>query len=62
MSFQTASKGREIEATVLRQRESCQSKLADQERQIQALTSSLQKVSARLEMSNASPQVMANNP
>jgi Chaperone of endosialidase len=51
-----------LEATVLRQRDSCQSRLAKQERQIQALTAGLQKVSARLEISNAGPQVMVNNP
>ena len=38
------------------------SKVAKQEKQIQALTSGLEKVSAHLEMTKSMPQVVSNNP
>jgi len=38
------------------------SKVAKQEKQIQALTSGLEKVSAHLEMTKSAPQVVSNNP
>ena len=50
-----------LEATVAQQQTSFQSRLAEQEIQIQALASGLQKVSARVEMSKAVPQTV-NNP
>jgi trimeric autotransporter adhesin len=50
-----------LQVTVLRERESFQSKLTEQEREIQALTLGLQKVSAQLEMSDAVPQLVLNS-
>jgi hypothetical protein len=47
----------ELRSTVSQQQASFQSKFAEQERQIQALASGLQKVSAQLEMSNPVPKV-----
>jgi hypothetical protein len=41
-----------LEATVAQQQKVCQSKLAEQQKQIEALTAGLQKVSAQLEVSN----------
>jgi hypothetical protein len=38
-----------------------QSKLAEQQKRIEALTAGLQKVSAQLEASKPTPQVVANN-
>jgi hypothetical protein len=49
------------EATIARQQTSFQSKLAEQQKQIEALTAGLQKVSAQLEASKPAPQVV-NNP
>jgi len=48
------------EATIAQQQTSFQSKLAEQERQIAALTAGLQKVSAQLEASKPAPQVVNN--
>jgi hypothetical protein len=39
-----------------------ESRLAQQEKQIESLTAGLQKVSAQLETSRPAPQVAANNP
>jgi phage shock protein A len=39
-----------------------QSKLAAQQRQIEALTSGLQKVSARIEMTKPTPQLASRDP
>jgi hypothetical protein len=50
-----------LEAAVAQQQDDFQSKFAEQERQIQALASGLQKVSARTEISNSAPQVVTNN-
>ena len=47
----------ELEATVAQQQKDFQSKLADQEKQIEALVSGLQKVSAQVEVSKPAPQV-----
>jgi hypothetical protein len=49
------------EATIARQQTSFQSKLAEQERQIEALSAGLQKVSAQLEVRKAAPQTAENN-
>ena len=49
-----------LEATVAQQQKDFQSRLAEQERQIQALASGLQKVSARIEMSKPVPQMVVN--
>jgi len=51
-----------LEATVAQQQTSFQSKLAEQEMQIQALASGLQKVSARVEMSKPATKVVSNHP
>ena len=49
------------EATIAQQQTSFQSKLAEQERQIEALTAGLQKVSAQLELNKPAPQVVNYN-
>ena len=48
------------EATIAQQQTSFQSKLAEQERQIEALTAGLQKVSAQLELNKPAPQTVLN--
>jgi len=50
------------EALAAQQEKSFQSKLAEQDKQIEALTSGLEKVSAQLEMTKSAPQVVSNNP
>src|SRR5437867_12944359 len=52
----------ELKATVAQQRKSFQSRLAEEEKQIAALASGLQKVSAQIEMGKRAPRVVANNP
>jgi len=54
-------KVQELEATVAQQQKSFESKLAKQHKQIEALTSGLQKVSAQLELSEPAPQTVLNN-
>jgi Chaperone of endosialidase len=54
-------KVQELETTVAQQQQSFQSRLAEQERQIEALASGLQRVSAQLQMSKLKPQVIARN-
>jgi len=49
------------EATIAQQQTSFQSKLAEQERQIEALTAGLQKVSAQLELSKSAPHTVQNS-
>ncbi len=51
----------ELRSTVTRQQTSFQSRLAEQQKQIEALASGLQKVSAQLEVSKPAPQVVLNN-
>ena len=51
-----------LEATVAQQQTSFQSRLAEQEMQIQALASGLQKVSTRIEMSKPVIKVVSNLP
>jgi uncharacterized coiled-coil protein SlyX len=50
------------EALAAQQQKSFQSKLAEQDEQIEALTSGLEKVSAQLEVTKSAPQVVSNNP
>ena len=49
------------EATIARQQTDFQFKLTEQEKQIEALTSGLQKVSAQLEASKSGPQMVERN-
>jgi len=49
------------EATIAQQQTSFQSKLAEQERQIAAVTAGLQKVSAQLALTKSTPQTVLNN-
>jgi uncharacterized protein involved in exopolysaccharide biosynthesis len=51
----------ELQATVAEQQKSFASKLVQQQRQIEALTAGLQKVSAQLEASKPAPQMVLNN-
>jgi hypothetical protein len=49
-----------LEATIEWQQKSFQSKLAEQEKKIEALTTGLQRVSAQLEMSKSAPKTVLN--
>src|SRR5262245_59216209 len=51
----------ELQTTVAEQQMSFASKLAGQQKQIEALTAGLQKVSAQLEVSKTTPQTVLNN-
>ena len=51
----------ELKSTVAQQQKGFEAKLAKQEEQIEALTAGLQKVSAHLEASKLTPQMVANN-
>jgi len=51
----------EQEATIAHQQTDFQFKLTEQEKQIEALTSGLQKVSAQLEASKSGPQMVESN-
>ena len=51
----------EQKAIVAQLKQDFQAKLVEQQKQIEALTTGLQKVSARLETSKPAPQTMANN-
>jgi hypothetical protein len=53
-------KVQELQATVAEQQKSFESKLAGEQKQIDALTAGLQKVSAQLEVSKPAPQVAEN--
>ena len=55
-------KVQELEAIVDRQQKSFQSELAEQDKQIEALASAVERVSAQLEMSKPAPQVVVNKP
>ena len=55
------STGQKQEASIAQQQKSFQSKLAEQDKQMKALTSGLQKVSAQIEMSQAKTQTVAND-
>jgi len=49
------------EASIAQLEQNFQSRLAEQQKQIEALTAGLQKVSAQVEMSRPAPQTVANN-
>jgi hypothetical protein len=51
----------EQEATIVQLKQDFQSKLAEQQKQIEALTAGLQRVSAQVEMSRPAPQMVLNN-
>jgi hypothetical protein len=51
----------ELKSTVAQQQKSFQSRLAEEEKQIAALASGLQKVSAQLELSKPAAQIVLNN-
>ena len=51
----------ELKSTVTQQQKGLQSGLAKQQKQIEALTAGLQKVSARLEMNRRAPQTVVDN-
>ena len=51
----------ELQATVAEQQNTFQSRIAEQEKQIAALASGLQKVSQQIQMSRPAPQVATNN-
>jgi len=51
----------QLKSAVVEQRSSFESKLAEQEKQIDALTSGLQKVSAQLQLGKASPRTVLND-
>jgi endosialidase-like protein len=55
-------KMQELEATIAQQQKSFQSRLAEEEKQIAALASGLQKVSAQLELDNPAPRMAVNKP
>ena len=54
-------KVQELQANVVEQKESFESKLVQQQKQIEALTAGLQKVSAQLELNKAAPQTVLND-
>ena len=52
----------QLESTITEQQESFDSKLAEHEKQIRALASGLQKVSAQTEVGRPAPKVVASQP
>jgi trimeric autotransporter adhesin len=52
----------ELKSTVAEQQKSFQSRLMEQEKQIEALASGLQKVKVQIEATKPEPQVAANRP
>ena len=52
----------QLKSAVAQQQKEFQSTIAKQERQIQALTAGLQKVSDRLEATEAAPRLVTNTP
>ena len=50
------------QSVIAQQRDSFERRLAEQEKQIKALTSAVEKVNAQLEMNNNTPRVAANEP
>ena len=54
-------KNEEQEATIAHLKQDFQSKLAQQQKQIEALTEGLQKVSAQVELNKVAPQMVKNN-
>jgi ferritin-like metal-binding protein YciE len=55
-------KVQEQEATIAQLKQDFQSRLAEQQKQIKALTSGLEKVSAQLELNKAAPGIVVNAP
>ena len=53
-------KVQKLEATVTKQQENFDSELRQQQKQIEALTAGLQKVTAQIEMSKSAPQTVLN--
>jgi uncharacterized coiled-coil protein SlyX len=51
----------ELKSAVAQRRQSFESKIAEQEKQIEALASGRQKVSAQIEMSRSAAQMVDNN-
>jgi uncharacterized coiled-coil protein SlyX len=51
----------ELKATVAKQQDAFASKIAQQQKQIDALTAGLQKVTARVEATNSAPRVVSDN-
>jgi hypothetical protein len=51
----------QLEATIVQQRKDFQAAAAHEQKQIEALTAGLQKVSAQVEMSRPAPQMVLNN-
>jgi uncharacterized coiled-coil protein SlyX len=51
----------ELKSTVAQQQKGFESKLAKQQKQLDALAAAIQKVSAQLELSKAAPQTVLNN-
>ena len=51
----------ELQATVTEQKKSFESKFVQQQKQLEALTAGLQKVSAQLEVNKAAPQTVLND-
>jgi hypothetical protein len=49
-------------AIIAQQQKSFESRLAEQEKRIEALTSGLQKVSAQLQLGKKAPQMAVNRP
>jgi hypothetical protein len=54
-------KVQELQATLAEQQKSFESKLAGEQKQINALTAGLRKVNAQVEASKSAPQVVNNN-
>ncbi len=52
---------KDFQATTEQQQKEFESKMAHQQKQIEALTTGLQKVSDRLELSKPAPQLVINN-
>jgi len=51
----------ELEASFAKRQQDFQSRFAQQQKQIEALTAGLQKVSAQREVNKGAPQTVANN-
>jgi trimeric autotransporter adhesin len=52
----------ELQATIGRQRKDSEARAAQQQKQLEALTAGLQKVSAQLELTKSTPQTVLNGP
>jgi septal ring factor EnvC (AmiA/AmiB activator) len=56
-----AQQRKDFQSTIAQQQKSFQSRLAEQEKQIEALASSLQKVSTQIELGTPAPRVTVND-